>query len=70
MALSDALKWFDALPGETAQYISESDLKNAIIQVYNDMAASIAAVNINEVTIQPGTPPTGTEIWIDTDENY
>ena len=70
MALSNALAWLDPAAGETTQYINATDVKNAITQIYTDMSAAITALNANEVTIQPDTPPTGTEIWIDTDDQY
>ena len=69
MALSDALAWLDPAAGETTQYINATDVKNSIIQIYEDIAAAVATVDVNEVTVQPNTP-TEAEIWIDTDENY
>lgn len=40
MALHDALKHYDPQVGETSNYISAQDAKNAIIQTYNDMVVA------------------------------
>ena len=70
MPLEDALAWLDPAPGEVAQYIDANDLKQAIIQVYEDLDDGVAGASAEEVAVQPGTPTTGIELWVDTDDEY